>query len=742
MSELEKSLVAWINSNGLSRTIRAITELCDASVLYELLSQIDLRYFPPGELVDDCFDNWPAKLGNLHKLQKRLEAYSAEVLNLSSLETLDLQAIAKEEDLTQVLKLLENLMHVIINCPKKELYISRIMSLREVFQAKLMAFIQKILDKNLPPTNLEEETKFQKKELQKLKQDKQLLNRQLEEAHRHAFELSQVTDKLKREVKELKNANADLLTELARKAGPSKGSIIEQTGNSAEFDTQLFQRDQLIAELKTALADQKKIFQAQIQALKDENDVANEKMIHLSKVERDLELYKKRLEDLNSYKKKLKEMQEINDSMKDRLNRMDEDSASVGNLKQMLNYYKEQVNVEKEKAAKLSLELDDLKEAERELQKTIKELDESRSFQDTKIKTLLQEIDRVKDQSEVRDSEDSFSLIQSEFSDQIKRLERHNQAMRNSFDSDHIVRQLNEQLDEAIKLRRGAEDKLKAVTKEANELREKLNKLEKLYENYKLEMSLKLSEVQGDLNDKLTEVLQLKSQLTSSTVTRSETDSLSSEVMKLKSELNAQMQETARLYKEKDEVNSKFMGTNERIHDLQTQLAEKEAYLKAFEREKQGIEAKLATAVECERLAQNELQMMKKSSTSGESSQDRLKSLELERDLMKANGEMHSLRLILREKEDSIASLSADKEKLELNVIQLRCDVQNLKESADSSEVSRMQRELMNKDAEIRYLQLVKDEMVESFNRELKVMSMVVYEVGLDMSRISRQSSA
>jgi hypothetical protein len=45
MSELEKSLVAWvrhrqINSNGLSKSLRTLTELCDGNLLYELLSQM------------------------------------------------------------------------------------------------------------------------------------------------------------------------------------------------------------------------------------------------------------------------------------------------------------------------------------------------------------------------------------------------------------------------------------------------------------------------------------------------------------------------------------------------------------------------------------------------------------------------------------------------------------------------------------------------------------------------------
>jgi myosin protein heavy chain len=686
----------------------------------------------------DCADNWVLKLGNLHKLQSRLDSYSTEVLNLSSLETLDLQSIARQEDRVQLLSLLENLMQVIINCPCKELYISRIMSLREAFQAKLMAFIQKILDKNQPPENIEEEAKFMKREYQKLRQDKLLLNRQLEEAHRHTIELSQMTERLTRENKELRTANSDLNAEIGRRASPLKGSLLEQSGTNAELEGLLMQRDQQISELKTSLVDQKKAFAVQTQSYKDEVDVANEKLIHLSKVERDLELYKKRLEDLNGYKKKLKEMHEINESLKERLNRLDDDSASASSLKQMLNYYKDQVSVEKEKAALLSLELDDLKEAHTDLQRTLKELEELKAFHEAKIKGLMQEIERANDLTDAgRESEDSFSLSQADFSDQLKRMERHNQALRSSLDSDQIVRQLNEQLDEAIKQRRGAEEKLRGALKESSELKEKLGKLVNQHDDYKLETSLQISEMQEDLKQRSSEVIQLKSQASS----KGEVESLAEELRRLKGDLGTQLQESARLYKEKDEISSKFIENNERLHGLQTQIAEKDAYLKSFEREKHSLESKLTQATESCRLAHNELEMLKKSSTFTESPQDKLKCLELERDLMKANGENSNLRLALREKEDAALALDTDKDKLHQQVQELQVQMQELVESSNSAEMQRLSKELHSKEAEIRYLQLAKDDVSEGYNRELKVMAMVVYEVGLDISRLNRHSS-
>jgi len=38
--DAEKSLVAWINCNGLSRKIRALADFSDIRLLYELLTQM------------------------------------------------------------------------------------------------------------------------------------------------------------------------------------------------------------------------------------------------------------------------------------------------------------------------------------------------------------------------------------------------------------------------------------------------------------------------------------------------------------------------------------------------------------------------------------------------------------------------------------------------------------------------------------------------------------------------------
>lgn len=63
----------------------------------------------------------------------------------------------------------------------------------------------------------------------------------------------------------------------------------------------------------------------EVSKLKDELDVANERILKLSEVQETLELYKKRMSDDDYQKKKIKDLGGINEQLKERLHRLEED---------------------------------------------------------------------------------------------------------------------------------------------------------------------------------------------------------------------------------------------------------------------------------------------------------------------------------------------------------------------------------------------------------------------------------
>ena len=64
MSELQSSLVAWININNLSHNATEILELSNAILLTEFMTQVAPDYFNSLDLVTDD-SAWPSKLNNL-----------------------------------------------------------------------------------------------------------------------------------------------------------------------------------------------------------------------------------------------------------------------------------------------------------------------------------------------------------------------------------------------------------------------------------------------------------------------------------------------------------------------------------------------------------------------------------------------------------------------------------------------------------------------------------------------------
>ena len=90
-------------------------------------------------------------------------------------EDLNLAAIARNQDRTEINKLMELVVGAAISCEQKEMYVSRLSTLSEPSQASLMFFIQKVLDK----FDYGKVDKEEKKEAQKLRHDNRKISLEL-----------------------------------------------------------------------------------------------------------------------------------------------------------------------------------------------------------------------------------------------------------------------------------------------------------------------------------------------------------------------------------------------------------------------------------------------------------------------------------------------------------------------------------------------------------------------------------
>jgi len=94
----------------------------------------------------DMGDNWVHRYNNLKKLHKLVTRYLEEKLsqNLAKLDPPNLNAIAKEAEPLEVIKLCELVMVVAVQCDKNQPYIQKIQSLPETSQHALMLSLEQV----------------------------------------------------------------------------------------------------------------------------------------------------------------------------------------------------------------------------------------------------------------------------------------------------------------------------------------------------------------------------------------------------------------------------------------------------------------------------------------------------------------------------------------------------------------------------------------------------------------------
>ncbi|KAI8147128.1 hypothetical protein BJV82DRAFT_508988 [Fennellomyces sp. T-0311] len=136
--------VEWINSfEHISHPCRHITDLTDGIILFEVLADIDPKWF---KLIRsaDVGDNWVLKINNLKKLHKLVSRYYEEVLdrNSENLPPVNLGAISKDADVRETIKLCQLIICVAVMCNKNQIYIGKIQSLSQSAQHALMHSIE------------------------------------------------------------------------------------------------------------------------------------------------------------------------------------------------------------------------------------------------------------------------------------------------------------------------------------------------------------------------------------------------------------------------------------------------------------------------------------------------------------------------------------------------------------------------------------------------------------------------
>ncbi|KAL1917218.1 uncharacterized protein VTP21DRAFT_4874 [Calcarisporiella thermophila] len=373
MEQSSSAFVEWINTfaDSISHSIHHISELSDGIVLFEVLADIDPKWFKAIRQAD-IGDNWVLKFNNLKKLHKLVTRFFEEVLGQSTqaLEPPNLNLIAKEADAGELLKLCQLVIALAVQSENNQIYIERIQGLSQRAQHTLMLSIEQVM-KNLGNSEFGSEPATPQREqsnsydsgrfyspqsdynrLLKEKEDLEKAYKQLiEENGQLQYKYEEMTsekDELKVRLREMEQSVAQ-----ARETGRHdfimkteidhlKQDLERSEEKRQEAEIMIDSLNQSNIELQRKVDELKKEAE-EVVRLKDKLYEYKHAADKLQKQENTIEKYRKRLEEAADLRRQIKTLEDQNHNLVERNQQVEDEYRKVLAFKSLMDSYKEQV---------------------------------------------------------------------------------------------------------------------------------------------------------------------------------------------------------------------------------------------------------------------------------------------------------------------------------------------------------------------------------------------------------------
>ncbi|XP_026099762.1 protein Hook homolog 3 isoform X1 [Carassius auratus] len=423
--ELCDSLLTWIQTFAVDAPCAAVDEMTSGVAMAQVLQKIDGMYFTDAwisRIKPDVGDNWRLKISNLKKILKGILDYNHEVLGqqINDFTLPDVSLIAEHSDAAELGRMLQLILGCAVNCEQKQEYIQTIMMMEESVQHVVMTAIQELMSKETPVSSGSDSFVDLDRQLKKTVEDLNDALATKEEIAQRCHELDMQVAALQEEKSSLLAENQVLMERL------NQSDSIEDLNSPAgrrhlQLQTQLEQLQEETFRLEAAKDDyrirceelEKELMEVrgqneeltslaeEAQSLKDEMDVLRHSSDKVSKLEAQVEVYKKKLEDLGDLRRQVKLLEEKNTSYMQNTVTLEEDLRKAHAARAQLETYKRQVvelqnklSEESKKADKMEFEYKRVKEKVDSLQK---EKDRLRTERDS-LKETIEELRCVKAQ--------------------------------------------------------------------------------------------------------------------------------------------------------------------------------------------------------------------------------------------------------------------------------------------------------------------------------------------------------
>lgn len=549
------------------------------------------------QLVTDTSAEWTERLKNLQKILAALERFTAKIAVERPKFQVDLVAIAVSQDPIQLQALLELVTFCVIHSEAKDLMITRILQLSQPAQMTLMHFIKQ--------TTREEDDSVEfimtpSRELKQLRRTQATLSSQLVNVQSEFEVVWREKERIELENTDLKLTNTDLeskLTSRVQRRNYTPDSVI------LELEMRLSEKDQKIQQLSDELADLKRLSERNMSQFKDELDQAVAKAESLAKAEENAQLLRTTVEELKPLKERLRDVQEENDALKRRMKSYEDEDSKLQSTNRHLAQAKDAVAVEKGKRRELEEELQAREQALKLLQRDNQELLEKLQLIESKNRELAFRLDQVLTEN---NTDDSFaigtplrelgesSLVRSDHPSALmddiqpkaldfwasdKSLKSMKEAISLATENKDLRSEKEALTAELDRAKHAAEVQTAAQDAERDSLR---TAWEREVKGWKTALEEAESHWKGTNKDLTEQIMHLSATAKAAEMINA---TLIEEIAGLRLERDTEYEELSRVYREKDEITSRFISSRDETLKLNSDLAEKMMKLASLEHE-------------------------------------------------------------------------------------------------------------------------------------------------------------
>uniref|UniRef100_A0A671M592 Calponin-homology (CH) domain-containing protein n=1 Tax=Sinocyclocheilus anshuiensis TaxID=1608454 RepID=A0A671M592_9TELE len=611
----------------------AVDEMTSGVAMAQVLQKIDGMYFTDAwisRIKPDVGDNWRLKISNLKKILKGILDYNHEVLGqqINDFTLPDISLIAEHSDAAELGRMLQLILGCAVNCEQKQEYIQTIMMMEESVQHVVMTAIQELMSKESPVSSGSDSFVDLDRQLKKTVEDLNDALATKEEIAQRCHELDMQVAALQEEKSSLLAENQVLMERLNQ--SDSIGDLNSPAGRRhLQLQTQLEQLQEETFRLEAAKDDyrirceelEKELMEVrgqneeltslaeEAQSLKDEMDVLRHSSDKVSKLEAQVEVYKKKLEDLGDLRRQVKLLEEKNTSYMQNTVTLEEDLRKANAARGQLETYKRQVvelqnklSEESKKADKMEFEYKRVKEKVDSLQK---EKDRLRTERDS-LKETIEELRCVKAQESqltsglvpLGSNEPSDSLaaeiVTPEIRERLIRLQHENKMLKlaqEGSDNEQIAL-LQSLLEDANSRKNELETENRLVNQRLLEGQSQVEELQKSLQEHgskadDVSPADKLKDATNELQKKSAAIEELENKHTSSVQRIEELE----DALKKKDEDMKQMEERYKKYLEKAKSVIRTLdpkqnqGSAPEVQALKTQVHERERMLISLQKE-------------------------------------------------------------------------------------------------------------------------------------------------------------